>query len=119
MTTPTFDFIKRQQYIFDCYYREKLDRIYMTNVYHVGHIYDPGKRFCEDEYIKDVNGKYSLPIILSYYKEYDGEERWISLVNGDQRRANQITLTMQNGSKKSYWLAPGEMHLERLSDLLK
>ena len=119
MTTPTFDFIKRQQYIFDCYYRENLDRIYMTNVYHVGHIYNPDKRFCEDEYIKNVNGKYSLPIILSYYKEYDGEERWISLVNGDQRRANQITLTMQNGSKKSYWLAPGEMHLERLSDLLK
>ena len=118
LTTPTYDAIKRQQYIFDCYYREKIDKIYVIDVYHVGHIYDPRKRFCADEYISDVNGKYSRPTILTYYKEYDGEEKWVSIVNAHQRLSNKITLKMQNGKEHVFWLAPGEMRLEKLSDLL-
>lgn len=118
LKTPTYDAIKRQQYIFDCYYREILDKIYMTDVYHVGHIYDPRKRFCADEYIFDVNGKYSHPTIITYYKEYDSEEKWVSIVNADQRLSNKITLKMQSGKEHVFWLAPGEMRLEKLSDLI-
>ena len=90
----------------------------MTDVYHVGHIYDPRKRFCADEYIFDVNGKYSHPTIITYYKEYDSEEKWVSIVNADQRLSNKITLKMQSGKEHVFWLAPGEMRLEKLADLI-
>jgi len=119
LTTPTYDAIKRQQYIFDSYYRDILDKIYLTDVYHVGHIYNPSKRFCEDEYILDVNGKHSYPTIISYYKEYGGEEKWISFVNAHQRFANRLTVTLKNGNKKTLWLASGEMYIEKLSEFLK
>ena len=118
LKTPTYDAIKRQQYIFDCYYRQILDKIYMTDVYHVGHIYDPRKRFGADEYILDVNGKYSHPTIITYYKEYDSEEKWVSIVNAHQRLSNKITLKMQSGKEHVFWLAAGEMRLEKLSNLI-
>ena len=118
LTTPTYDAIKRQQYIFDCYYRKVLDKVYMTDVYHVGHIYDPRKRFCEDEYILDINGKYSHPTILTYYKEYDSEEKWISLVNAHQRLPNKIILKMKSGKEYTVWLAPGEMWIRKLKDII-
>ena len=119
LTTPTYDAIKRQQYIFDEYYRDILDKIYVTDVYHVGHIYDPKKRFCEDEYILDVNGKYSKPTIITYYKEYESEEKWISVVNADQRLSNRITVKLKNGKQKVLWLATGEMYIEKLSEFIK
>lgn len=118
LKNPSYDAIKRQQYIFDCYYREIFDKIYVTDVFHVGHIYDPRKRFCEDEYILDVNGKYSYPTIVTYYKEYDGEEKWVSFVNAHQRLSNKLTVTSKTGKQKVFWLAPGEMKLLSLADLL-
>lgn len=118
LTSPTYDAIKRQQYIFDSYYREILDKIYMTDVYHVGHIYDPRRRFGEDEYILDINGKYSHPTILTYYKEYESDERWVSLVNADQRLSNKITLKMKSGKEHVVWLAPGEMWIKKLANLI-
>lgn len=116
MKTPTYDAIARQQYVFDCYYREQFDKMEMTAVYHVGHIYDPKKRFCADEILLDVNGKFSYPTIISYYREYESEDKWMSVVNAHQRLANQITLKFQNGREQVFWLAPGEMKLIRLAD---
>ena len=111
---PMFDMIARQQYIFDCYYREQFNKMEMTAVYHVGHIYDPEKRFCADDILLDVNGKFSYPTIITYYKEYEGGARWMSVVNAHQRLANQITLKFQTGEQKVFWLAPGEMRLLKL-----
>lgn len=111
---PMFDMIARQQYIFDCYYREQFDKMEMTAVYHVGHIYDPEKRFCADDILLDVNGQFSYPTIITYYKEYEGGARWMSVVNAHQRLANQITLKFQTGEQKVFWLAPGEMRLLKL-----
>lgn len=113
--TPVFDMISRQQYIFDCFYRDIFDRLELTAVYHVGHIYDPRKRFCADDVLLDVNGKFSYPTIISYYRETEGGQRWMSVVNAHQRLANQIKLTYQDGKVESFWLAPGEMKLIKLS----
>lgn len=118
LKSPTYDAIKREQYIFDCYYRPIFDKIYMTDVFHVGHIYDPSKRFCQDEYILDVNGLYSYPTIISYYSEYDGDEKWVSLVNAHQRMPNKITVTTKTGKQKVFWLAAGEMKLMTIAELL-
>lgn len=111
MRNPLFDTIKREQYIFDCYYREQFDKMEVTDVYHVGHIYDPTKRFCADEILMDINGKNSYPTILTYYKEYESGRRWMSIVNAHQRLANRITLKYQTGREEVFWLAPGEMKL--------
>lgn len=111
MRMPLFDAIKREQYIFDTYYREQFDKMEVTDVYHVGHIYDPRHRFCADDILLDINGKHSSPTILTYYKEYDSERRWMSVVNAHQRLANRITLKYQNGKEETFWLAPGEMKL--------
>lgn len=111
MRMPVFDMIARQQYIFDCYYREQFDKMEVTDVYHVGHIYDPRRRFCADDILLDINGKNSYPTILTYYKEYDSDKRWMSVVNAHQRLANRITLKYQNGKEETFWLAPGEMKL--------
>ena len=119
MKTPTFDAIARQQYIFDCYYREQFDKMEMTAVYHTGHIYDPRKRFCADEVLLDVNGKFSYPTITTYYKEYESGDRWLSIVNAHRRLANKITLTFQNGEQRVFWLAPGEMKLIKLDERLR
>ena len=118
--TPTYDYIARQQYIFDSYYREQFDKMEMTAVYHTGHFYDPKKRFCADDILLDINGKFSYPTILTYYKEYETEQRWMSIVNAHQRLANKIILRFQNGKEMVFWLAPGEMRLIPLTDdLLK
>lgn len=114
LRTPLFDIISRQQYLFNEYYREQFDRMELTAVYHVGHIYDPRKRFCADEILLDVNGKFSYPTIISYYKEYESEKRWMSVVNGHQKLANRITLKFQSGKEETFWLAPGEMRLLEL-----
>lgn len=114
LRTPVYDMIRRQQYIFDCYYREQFDKMEMTAVYHTGHIYDPRRRFCADDILLDINGKFSYPTILTYYKEYESGDRWMSVVNAHQRLANRITLKFQNGREEAFWLAPGEMKLLKL-----
>ena len=116
--TETFTYLARQQDIFRQSYMEQFNKMEMTEVYHTGHIYDPAKRFCSDETIKEVNGKYSYPTIITYYKEFDSEERWVSIVNAHQRYANKITVYFTCGTVKTVWLAPGEMKLFKLSDII-
>lgn len=114
LRTPLFDIISRQQYIFNCYYREIFDKLEMTAVYHTGHIYDPKKRFCADDVLLDVNGKFSYPTIITYYQETGTKQRWMSVVNAHQRLSNMITLTFRDGKVEKLWLAPGEMKLIQL-----
>jgi recombination protein RecR len=33
---------------------EQFNKMELTDVYHVGHIYDPSMRFCEDDTVKEV-----------------------------------------------------------------
>ena len=89
----------------------------LTAVYHTGHIYDPAKRFCTDETIKEINGKNPYPTIISYYKEFDSDERWVSFVNGHQRYSNLLRVYFTNGESRVFWLAPGEMKLFKLSEI--
>ena len=61
--------------------------------------------------LSDINGKFSYPTIITYYKEYITKKKWNSVVNAHQRHANRITLKYANGKEESFWLAAGEMRL--------
>ncbi len=115
--TETFTYLARQQEIFRETLMEQFNKMELTAVYHTGHIYDPSKRFCRDEIIEEVNGKFSYPTIISYYKEFDSDERWVSFVNAHQRYANLVRIKFACGAKRDVWLAPGEMKLFKLSEI--
>lgn len=115
--TDTYYALSRQQTIFRQCYMEQFNKMELTAVYHTGHIYDPTKRFCSDNIIREVNGKYAYPTIISYYKEYDSEERWVSIVNAHQRYANLLRIYFACGEMRNVWLAPGEMKLFKLSEI--
>ena len=83
----------------------------LEKVYHVGHIYDPTKRMCEDDVIQSVKGEKSFPTIVSYYKVNNSDKRRVSIVNASQRYANKITVTFRNEKKEIFWLAAGEMKI--------
>ena len=115
--TETFTYIARQQDIFHQYYGEQFNKMELTDVYHAGQIYNPEKRFCSDETLKEVDAQFGYPTIISYYKEFDTEEKWVSIVNAHQRNVNKITVTFTCGYKKTFWLAPGEMKLFKVSEV--
>ena len=117
--TETFTYLARQQDIFRQCYMEQFNKMELTAVYHTGHIYDPAKRFCSDEIIREINGEFTYPTIVSYYKEFDSEERWVSFVNAHQRYANLLRVYFQNGESRVFWLAPGEIKLFKLSEIEK
>ena len=117
--TETFTYLARQQDIFHQLYEAQFNKMELTAVYHTGHIYDPSKRFCSDETIREVNGKFPYPTIISYYKEFESDERWVSIVNAHQRYANKITLYFTCGETQTVWLAPGEMKLFKISEIEK
>lgn len=116
MRTPTFDAIARQQYIFNEFYRDVFDKVTLEKVYHVGQIYDPTKRMCEDDVLTSVKGDRSYPTIVSYYREIDSDKRWLSIVNASQKFANKITLKFKNGKISEFWLAAGEMKLMEIEE---
>jgi hypothetical protein len=79
---------------------------------------DKDRVFTYIEFIKMFGYDNDTNIFITYYKEYDSEEKWVSIVNADQRLSNKITLKMQSGKEHVFWLAPGEMRLEKLADLI-
>ncbi|MBE7078642.1 MAG: hypothetical protein E7380_02130 [Clostridiales bacterium] len=117
--TETFNYLARQQDIFHQYYEEQFNKMELTDVYHTGQIYDLKKSFCTDETIREVNGRFSYPTIISYYKEFDSEERWVSIVNAHQRNSNEITVHFACGKDRTFWLAPGEIKLYKISEIEK
>lgn len=118
LKTETFDILKRQHYLFKENYAEIFEKIEMEKVYHAGHFYDPSKHFSEDDIIADLQGRKPYPTILTYYREIENGDRWISVVNAHQRYSNQITLTFAKTKKTvTFWLAPGEMRLFKHKDV--
>lgn len=117
--TETFAYLARQQDIFREEHMAQFNKMRLTNVYHTGHFYDPSRRFCSDEVIEEVNGKFSYPTIISYYEEFANGKRWVSIVNAHQRYANKITIKFTCGQVRTVWLAPGEMKLYPLDEVEK
>lgn len=116
--TEMYDILARQHYLFNANYKEQFDKMELTEVYHVFKIYEGTKRFYSDGIIDEVQARHEYPVILSYYKEYDSEEKWVSVVNAHQRLSNNITLLFANGEKRSCWLAPGQIKLYKLSEII-
>lgn len=117
--TDTYHMISRQQYIFNSSYKAQFDNMKLTNVYHVGRIYEGTTRFHADDKILEVKSQYDYPAIVSYYKEFDSDEVWISIVNAHQQLADKVNVYFKNGVVKSEFLAPGQMILWKYSDILK
>lgn len=115
--TEMFTYIQRQQEIFRECFEEQFNKMELTDVYHMGHFYNPSKRFTEDATISALTADWSYPVIVSYYKEFDSDERWVSFVNAHQRYTNLLRIQFACGTKKVFWLAPGEMQLFKLSEL--
>ncbi len=115
--TETFDYLARQQDLFQQCYLEQFNKMELQEVYHAGHIYDPAHRLVSDEIIKEVTAQRAYTTIVSYFKEFDSEERWVCIVNGHQRFTNLITVDFTCGASYKFWLAPGELRLFKLSDV--
>ena len=112
--TPMFDIIAREQYLFKKTFEEQFNKMELTAVYHLGHLYDEEKRFVYDEHIKEILTDRKFPVIISYYKEFNSEKKWVSFVNGSQKYSNLFRITFTDGRKEVFWLAPGEMRLFEL-----
>ena len=115
--TPMYDIVSREQYLFKKTFEDQFNKMELVNVYHLGHIYDENKRFVYDEYIKDVMVDRKLPVIISYYKEFNSDKKWVSFVNGSQKYASILRITFSKGHKEVFWLAPGEMRLFDLDEV--
>ena len=117
--TETFEYLARQQNLFQQCYVEQFNKMELESVYHVGHIYDPAKRFCADDTIKEVTSDYHYPAIVSYFKGLETNERWVCIVNAHQRYSSLMTVEFTCGARQRFWLAPGELRLFKVSDIEK
>ena len=116
--TEMYDIIARQQYIFNANFKEQFDKMEMTDVYHVFKIHEGTKRFYSDGIIEEVLARHEYPTILTYYEEYETKEKWVSVVNAHQRLSNNVTLVFSNGEQRRCWLAPGQIKLYKLSEII-
>lgn len=112
--TPMFDIIAREQYLFKKTFEEQFNKMELTDVYHLGHLFDEEKRFVYDEHISEILTDRKFPVIISYYKEFDSDKKFVSFVNGSQKYSNLFRITFASGDKEVFWLAPGEMRLFEL-----
>ena len=111
------DILSRQNYIFRSAFMEQFNKMELVEVYHTVKYYDKSKLFCADKYIAEITGDKEYPCIISYYKEFDSDKLWASVVNAHQRLSNHITVKYVNGKYEDFWLAPGEMKLIDLSEI--
>ena len=109
--TEMFEIIKRQQYLFKVGYEEQFNKMELEFVYHFTYGKDK-----VDERLKDIYVDRPYPVLVSYYKEFNSDKKWVSFVNGSQKLANRIDVTFKNGVKEAFWLAPGEMRLFDLNE---
>ena len=110
--TPMFDIIARQQYLFKEGYEKRFNKMELTDVYH----FDKSNK---DENIEELITDRDFPIIISYYKEFDSDKKWMSFVNASQRFPNLLRITFKGGHKETFWLAPGEMRLFPFSEVVQ
>ena len=117
--TKTYDYISNQQFIFNTTFKEQFDKMELIDVFHAGRVYEGTKRFYAHGDIMEIKSDKDYPMILSYYKEFDTDKIWISVVNAHQSLSDRFNLYLKNGKTKSYYLAPGQMRLVSLEELLK
>lgn len=117
--TKTYDYISNQQFIFNASYKAQFDKMELTDVFHAGRIYEGTKRFAADDKIAEIKSQCDYPMILSYYKEFDTDEIWISVVNAHQTLSDLFNVYFQNGVTRSFYLAPGQMTLIRYADIVE
>ena len=119
LKTPMFDIIKREQYLFKEANEMLLNKMELEEVYHLNDDNEYIDTFKCDEYIKDIVLDRKFLTIISYFKEFGSGKKWVSFVNGSQKYANLFRLTFANGHKETFWLAPGEMRLFDLEEVMK
>lgn len=117
--TPMFDIIAREQYLFKQRCEEQFNKMELVEVYHLNDEYYESKTFKCDDNIKDIILDRKMPVIISYYKEFDSDKKWVSFVNGSQKYANLFRITFTNGHKEVFWLSPGEIRLFDLDIVTK
>lgn len=118
LKTPMFDVIKREQYLFKQANEELLNKMELIEAYHLNDDNEYMNKFEYDEYIKDIVLDRKFLTIISYFKEFDSDKKWVCFVNGNQKYANLFRLTFSNGHKETFWLSPGEMRLFSLDEAM-
>lgn len=109
--TPMFDIVAREQYLFRQKHEALLNKMELVDVYHLNDEYHGSKTFKEDEYIEKIVLDRKMPVIISYFQEFNSDKKWVAFVNGSQKYANLFRVTFKGGHKETFWLAPGEMRL--------
>lgn len=109
--TPMFDIVAREQYLFRQKHEALLNKMELVDVYHLNDEYHGSKTFKEDEYIENIVLDRKMPVIISYFQEFNSDKKWVAFVNGSQKYANLFRITFKGGHKETFWLAPGEMRL--------
>ena len=117
--TPMFDIVAREQHLFRMRNEKLLNKMELVDVYHLNNSYHGSKTFKPDEYVEKIVLDRELPVIISYFQEFDSEKKWVSFVNCSQKYANLFRLTFKGGHQETFWLAPGEMRLLDLDLMTK
>ena len=118
LKTPMFDVVKREQYLFKQANEELLNKMELIEAYHLNDDSEYMNKFEYDEYIKDIVLDRKFLTIISYFKEFNSDKKWVCFVNGNQKYANLFRLTFSNGHKETFWLSPGEMRLFSLDEAM-
>lgn len=118
LKTPMFDVVKREQYLFKQANEELLNKMELIEAYHLNDDNEYMNKFEYDEYIKNIVLDRKFLTIISYFKEFDSDKKWVCFVNGNQKYANLFRLTFSNGHKETFWLSPGEMRLFSLDEAM-
>ena len=113
--TEMFNILARQAAIFEDNYADLFEYLTMEKVMHHNKAYGKTPLFMPDDVITEIKDRRGFPIIVTYYKGKDGE-KWLSVVNGHQTLSNHIEVTLANGEKQSFWLAPGQMGLYKVGE---
>ena len=116
--TPMFDIIARQQYLFKVAYEEQFNKMELMDVYHLNDPLYLGKTPQNDDNFT-IKTDRDFPVIVSYYQEMNGDKKYLSFVNGSQRFSNLLRITFKGGKKEDLWLAPGEMKIYDLAEVVK
>ena len=116
--TPMFDIIARQQYLFKVGYEEQFNKMELIDVYHINDPLYLGKKVEKDENFS-IKTDRDFPVIVSYYQEINGNKKYLSFVNGSQRFSNLLRIIFKGDKKEDLWLAPGEMKIFDLAEVIK
>ena len=112
-----FDIIARQQYLFKMGFEEQFNKMELVDVYHLNDPLYLGKKDIKDASCA-VKTDRNFPVIVSYYQEFNSDKKYLSFVNGSQRFSNLLRIVFKGDKKVDLWLAPGEMRLFDLAEVI-